>query len=395
MTLKEFLLESELFRYSKEKYELDKTCSELAVMEQYIESQEFFMKNMKYTDGTIALSESTAFPLITSEVLDSLKEQYFVKLESVGRSIKKGFLAVINGIKSFFMKLVGKWDPLTKRGQAVLKELQKRTLTDADTKSIGEILSGVVSESKINLFDNQKFRAKVTLPGDTDGKIGNQLAAALSDSVIIVEVALDGSREGISKEDVLAMDGRTLLKALEILDDGFSESNVAAAWRKVSSAWAESKRKGLEVSVDTRIIKDVADKLQKVIDELKLKEGEIAQKVTRDATLISAATGGSDTSTGRTIQAGTAAATAGITEFFSKLKGAIAPTMSVYNSIGTFRSQSISKLESFVKTGAKSDEKKDEKKSEGETPAPAASTETPSAPGKGPDTDATTTPSAS
>ena len=90
-TLGQFIEECELFEYSKEYYELVKECSELALMERYIENQEFITECVDtsvYTEGYFMEADS-------EESNTTVKKSFGEKAKDLGNKIIKFFKTLI------------------------------------------------------------------------------------------------------------------------------------------------------------------------------------------------------------------------------------------------------------------------------------------------------------
>lgn len=98
-TLRDVQLECELYPYSEECFKLMKECGEIALLEQYIERQEFLAENADLYEGLI--TESYFGESVGNEDMDALYESVFSKVKGALSTIWKGVCKIFGAIGKF------------------------------------------------------------------------------------------------------------------------------------------------------------------------------------------------------------------------------------------------------------------------------------------------------
>jgi len=105
MTIKDFILESEAFPYSKENYDLVKECSEIDLMYQYIESQKFYQENSVLVND-ITFTEGFFMESVDEDKLQLLEEKAGEKLDNLLERAKKFLDDLIEKFINFLYKIL-------------------------------------------------------------------------------------------------------------------------------------------------------------------------------------------------------------------------------------------------------------------------------------------------
>ena len=106
MTLGEFVEYAETYEYSKEYYELQKECSEIALMEMYLKANRYVKENGNIADETIlSFNESVDIEYIEEGVKEGLKK-VGKTLKNIGKRIIDGLVAIYKAVVNFFTKTI-------------------------------------------------------------------------------------------------------------------------------------------------------------------------------------------------------------------------------------------------------------------------------------------------
>lgn len=266
-TFKDYITAYENYDYSHENYELIKECSELTVLEKYIDNQRFLLEHADITDN-----ESFNGYLMES-VSESNLEVLVEKANKTGEGILKKIYNGISKIIGVFAKLLKKignlFDTTTKDGQAVLAALKNKDISEKDLKEINDLLDTAIKKSNgFKPFDAQPFAGKVILKTDDgcDAKlvatVRNKIAAALSNTYVVASVVgvTDGSIGAIPIED--------LKDAAAGLALNPKANKTKLLINSLSSSFADAKIHGIKIAVNTNAIDKSAEQLLEIQNKL-------------------------------------------------------------------------------------------------------------------------------
>lgn len=137
MTIKDLILNAEMYQYSNEAYQIKKECMEIDLLESCIQNQIFLFQNKEelkqcsFTEGYF--SES-----VSRDNIISLMESSESKVKNLFGKIMAGIIRAITNIIDFFKTIFNKFAGLKKREENVLKELTKEEITVSSMTTILE-----------------------------------------------------------------------------------------------------------------------------------------------------------------------------------------------------------------------------------------------------------------
>lgn len=407
-TFKDFMFECENYPHSKESFELMQECSELALMEKFIEDQEFYQENASiFTEG-VEVSEGYFAEAADDATIQALMEKAEAKGTSIRYRIYKGLMKILGVFTRFFKKIGNKFDDLTTAGQNVLKSLAAVEMDEAKGKSLKSIIEGAKSKAGAGFTpkNKQPYASHVKVKGSVaalqetidDIRLIDWIAAALSDQTVVADVAFSEAGKNIGALPVDVIKDSAMMVILG------NKNNVLAAVKSLTVGWGDAKLHGITIKVNTKSISKAADELSAIQQKLENKIGELKSEADAVINQVKNGVGAAANLVDAIhddakikINAGTKEKVAGtirkgldpvndfvqthdFTEGFNKAYGMINVTigasMKVYNGLNNYRSAAISALSTWVsnpnavtaaKDGKKSDEPKkdDDKKDEG------------------------------
>ena len=166
-TIRDFLVESEYWEYSKEKYELDKSYAKIQLMERYLENMEFQEEMERY--GCNDLPEGFFTEGLADKAANFVQNKVGAVEQNAKQAVidkinkeKNGFLGkVIEIIKTIFrtaLSFLSKSDEiitnLNKDSLSLQERLQGITLSASDIKSIAGMLWTYGSDPNVGSYEN-------------------------------------------------------------------------------------------------------------------------------------------------------------------------------------------------------------------------------------------------
>lgn len=286
-TFKDFIIECELYPYSRENFEFMKECKEIELTHTFINSQIFMSESMnKLRNSSIKIEENFFNESVDDYNLEILTESLNTKMNNIVYNIIKKISKIFNVFKNFFGKIGNKFDPITKKGQVVLKKLNSMTLNDQAIDVIDKIIDKAkkTDSSAFPIKSNQPFAKNIKFKYDGTRditKLKNDLAVALSDSKVIAEALFSDSEDKkVDKQRIGIMDPDELCDAATNIYIG-KKSAIMNVCNSLYNSWKYVKANGLEINVNTKNINNTAKRLNdlcdKINDTFALKGEEIQQ----------------------------------------------------------------------------------------------------------------------
>lgn len=357
-TFKDFITECELYPHSQEHFELMKECSELALTEMFIENQEFMTEHAALTEG-VTLTEGYLQESVDESTMDVMLEKFQVKKNGLMDKIMTGLKKIIDVFRNFFRKIGNKFDGVTATGQEVRNKLASATITDDDISSLKEIVAGVKSRdgAKFPVAAKQPYLSKIKLGKYTSTdpevvKLKNDLAAALSDQVVVAQVTTSEGGGGLNKDAIGALPPDAIKDAAWRLAVG-DKSMIVGVLTSLASAWKDAHLKGMYIKVNTKEIDKIAEDLQKISDKISEMGRQHSQQGKAGAVL---AAGVINAVAKEKIVDPDSDYMDTINQVYTAITTSIGQTMKIYTSLNSYRNGVIAGLESFLKNKKNSEE---------------------------------------
>ena len=288
-TFGDFIQEGMVYEYSQEYYDLIKECSELRLMERYLENQQFLAESA----DTSVFSEGYLMEAASPDTTESVKTTVGQKIGKLAGNLKAKFKKLINTVRSFIRSFINKSDPLTKQAIEVHKKLRTIKLTNDDIETIyGMITTSGNSDNKSNDKLNvgslhQPFRSSLKLSYDLgfDPKsnphtdiVENFLAATLTTSEAMV-TSLSNMTAGDEEDRIGAVPAEDLIKYLKPIVDNRFNSDINNALAGLKKSYHNTKRSGFPINVNSGKL----EKLIKTLDEIYAYVDEKGESAKEDA----------------------------------------------------------------------------------------------------------------
>lgn len=263
MTIKEFMTECELFKYSQENYNFMKEASELMLMEDYIRDQKFLMENASLVaESTGYLTEGFLFESSTDEAIVLLEEKYAFKVKKFMGDAKTWLLNLWKGFISFLKGLGKKMKDLSVKADDVVRKLTALTeVTDEDKEAIKKVIEGAITTTNAPISDKQ-IDGFHKLPNNiikwNDNTVKEKLAAALVNTRIQTTIASDGPYNMAIAERHIVKFFDKVVKNLSSDSDKGTESLQKVLERYIN----ESRTNGIMVSADTGAVDKLIEQLE-------------------------------------------------------------------------------------------------------------------------------------
>jgi len=284
-TFKDFMVECELYPYSRDHYDLMKECSELELMEKYIENQIYVNESKAMLEnGNFHIGENYLAESINQTELDVITEAFSDKVNNLIVKLSKMIMKIFKTFSTFFGKLGNKFDPITTKGQNVRSKLGSVTLDDEKLAKIKEIVDGAKNNqaSAFPIRKNQPYakNIKMTYGGHAEyyNDLKDALAVALSDKTVVAEALLNDSGDNIDSERIGIMDPDEIRAAGTALTIG-KQRQIMNVTKSLYNSWKHVKANGLEIEVNTKSINKTAKDLNDLCDKI----NEMVKKVTDGA----------------------------------------------------------------------------------------------------------------
>ena len=286
LTFGDFIIECQLFPYSRENFEFMKDCREIELSEKFISDQVFLAEAREVlADSTINLEENFFQESVDNSSLEVMTEKVNTKVKGlVGKMINR-ILKVFRVFSKFFGKIGNKFDPITVKGQEVLKMLANVTFDDEKLEGVKKIVNNAkgTEASAFPIRANQPFKKRVKLKyGGHDKDVDtlrNDLAVALSNDKVVAE-ALLGNDGDLDKQRIGIMDPDDLYTAGMTLCVG-KEAAVMNVGKTLLNSWMHVKKAGLVIDVNTKSINNTAERLNELCDKISEAGGTISNNVSQ------------------------------------------------------------------------------------------------------------------
>lgn len=262
-TFKDAVIWCESYPYSKDNYDLLKEASELDLMSQYIENQQFIRENA----DIVALTESTESltGLFTESVDDStmtsLQESFRSKAANFGRKVGKKLNDAIRWVINFFRKLGASIEKSMKDVQHIREYIKKNGLSAEEIQEIGSVITNrmfSIEPYKKDAVMTKVIKAVDDVPGKKDtwkNVTKNGICTAIALDYVFIK------NDGVMEPSDLVV----ICKG--ILNDDLKNKQVAEA-RFNSYSARVAKAGGVRIWVDVKTINKAIDDLQELQPKL-------------------------------------------------------------------------------------------------------------------------------
>lgn len=347
-TFKDFVLECDMYPHSRENYELMKECSELEIMEKFLEDQKFYQEHAEQlTAGDISITESYFQESVDQNTIEAFNEKYKEKTNSIGGKIKGGLLRIIRTFANLFAKIGNKFDETTSAGQKVLSKLNSMKLTDQQVADIKKIVDNAKSKdsSSFPIAPNQPYLKHVKLQyvsnDSTFSELKNDLAAALSDKTVVANVFSTKSGTNVNADTIGAVPVDTIKDTCYAVIKG-NNHQIVGALQALSSTWLDVKKNGMKIPVNTKQIDKNAQDLNDICTKIEQMGKENAQIAGALAGAVGNAVNG-DNSPGAQVMKE-------MNDAYAKITSCIGQSTRIYTKLNAYRQSVITGLSNYLKS---------------------------------------------
>lgn len=365
-TFRDFVIECELYPYSKENFEIMKECSELRLQEKYLENARYIAASasMYTVENGYHLSEGYFQEAVDASFLEATEDAAEKKKVGIFGKILKGIQWLIGKLAKFFAFIAGKLDKLAGNTEKVAEKVQVFDISPENIENVKDALmlkgnslltsvknisttgiditklhiTGVAAEV-VNyikyylaiLFGTDEIRI---LPNNTSGPLN--LADYVTDTTGIVDI-------GTLNEVI------NVISSVKNEKYMVSTSALTGAIARFDKAVETTKKTGVDISLKPAKIQEIQaqlvknqtaiEKLQKFVTDKSNEQADFGL-VSQDLTMIS-------------------------TFISQKLTGAVSATIRFYSDLLKYKDQALKNLNELVDKAAPAEE---EQKAE-ETPA--------------------------
>lgn len=251
-TFNDFVAECASYPYSKENYELMKECSELVLIEQYVENQAYYAENVLEMDGEISFTEGYFIESASSERLEAITESFGEKISKVASTIANGFKRVIAGFINFFKKIGAKYSDSSKKSSEYYKKLKAANLSKEQYEEIGKGLASLCRSSGLVIYKAQPFSVELGVTGAVAATYLKYYQVALSTTT--VKLGLEDSDN--------CVDAGALAKVMHKFVKGKKNYDFESVSKIIDSERAEGKKTGVVVYANDKAINKVVASLE-------------------------------------------------------------------------------------------------------------------------------------
>lgn len=351
-TFKDFIMECELYEHSREKFELMKECSELALTEKYLNDQLFMAENAELINSRRDNLEEGFFQeSVGDSTFEIITEKYFEKEKGIKGKILRGIEKIVKVFGNFLRKIANKFDDITSKGQSVRNRLAKAKLTDDHISNIQKLVDNTKSKEETNfpVMANQPYLSKVKLGNytaseDSVSKLTNDITAALSDTVVVADVTVNSKGTGINKDMIGALPAETIKEAASRVSRGGLDE-LKGLKVTISSTWATVQKSGLKIKVNINEITKLVDELNQISTTI----SEIYRNETDKASALGTTTkDAAENMTGKPVPFEGTEPAKMAEDITSELTSAIGQSMKLYASLNGYRASIINGLDSIL-----------------------------------------------
>lgn len=320
-TFRDFMVECATYEYSQKHFDILKEISELALMERYMENQNFMYRNPGLFTSGINF-ESGYF----IEAADEKEKSNF--LENLGKKAAGIWAKIVNTAKHLWRVFI-KWlkrikAKFSKDHMKVLK-IRSAFLTMKITDAVAKEMIAIANEGKEAAGPNFKLMGKQPGLNVLSGKYNSQeyknacvwITAGISDSKVFVEPSGNGDDCAVNLEDVLT--------TFNYLKD-FKAEQVSAAHTYLKKAMGRAKSKGLVIDVPELNEAGGTDKLAEKYEE----------QITKIMSKANVDTSNPDSEESKAFEA-----------FITSLSNAVTLTMAAYNSYEAMHAKIYTKIQQY------------------------------------------------
>jgi hypothetical protein len=345
MTFGEVVLESKLFEYSKEYYDLLKESYEISLMETYIESLDF-VRNGGYeyvaeASGITIKTDNYFVESADDNQYEELCKAYEEKVGNFLGNIKAGFDKLLSKVIPFFTRIANKFDATCQQGDRLTNYLSTIEDGGEDAKQIGEIIKKCINDTKFAGYllsgDSQKAynpnKKLQSVPPKT------LLAITLASKYHALEILCSQDYEYLivqgGGDAAVSLDDLTkIFKMVSNGSEAKRAGNYGNAIKKLDYIQEENAKNGLKVNISSGSI-------EKNIKEL----NELKEKISKKEENLST-NGGSDFAIDHE---GTKSFANDLSLLYKRLTNTIASTLSAYSALLAFRSTTLKATDEYIK----------------------------------------------
>lgn len=324
-TFNDFMLECATYEYSKENYELMKECSELVLMEQYIENQRFYVENVAELTTEATFTEGYFAESVSDEKIQAITESFGEKIGKAADTIIKGIKNLIARIVKFFRSLSAKFSNTSKEGIELYKKLKEAKISAAQYEELGKKLASVCRSTGLTIYNQQNFTVELGVGGAVATKYLRYYQVAFADKT--VKLGLEDSDD--------CVDGEVLAKILGRFVKAKKGYDFDSTMKLIESAKETGKKEGVIVYANDKVLEKVNTKLgecEKLCEYLEKVQLEKAQDVSK------------------------------MREAWAKINAVVAATMRQYGGYAKYRQRSHQTIKEFLNGAAAAEKPADEKK---------------------------------
>lgn len=380
-TYNDLMVEAINFHHSAEHLRMMRECSEIALMDQYIEDVKFINE---HADEFAACNFDEGYfsESVSDNDLQYMMERSIFKKKSLLHKILQGLMKLFYGFKTFSGKVSKAFDSTTKDAAEIVSALNKEVLSPEKTKKVIEAVNKAYKKCPgFRPHKEQPFASKLRVTvedGNPNKEMVSRLAAGLSNKTVKAYAGMMTNDGPVGPIPITA-----LRKAALSFVSG-DPGDIVAAVSMLGSTWADVSKNGLDISVVPKDIERATDELTMVMNKIDSVMDQAESSVALAGGIAKELTKGHDEQTakenegksdkdkkpiiGDVVNTVTSTSMKGMNELYKMINSSIGASMRLYSDYSKYRKLLIGDLKSIIlnDSSSKSDDKddKDDKKEE-------------------------------
>jgi hypothetical protein len=169
-TLGDFVNECELYKYSKEHFELVKEASELRLMEMYLENQRFMYENPEIIQEAVEVVDENFFmESVDEDNIEALEEKFAEKTEGFRKKLDGIWTTLYSIWKSFIKPFINGYNRILKAWDSIKSGIRAFKNNRSFVKACDEKINSIFEQFHIN-FSARDSRKLVKAIINTEDK---------------------------------------------------------------------------------------------------------------------------------------------------------------------------------------------------------------------------------
>ena len=341
-TLGQFIEECEFFEYSSEYYSMIKECNEMALMEKYLENQEFISN----IPAASTFTEGYLMEAASEETTENVKKSLGEKAKGLVERVTKFFKNLIPKIIAAFTKFRNLFDSTTSDINAIYGYFKKNGVSKESYQVMDSIFKRV-HQHKFDFTNNQPFKvSKLKIDYDNNPKyyVDAFLAFSLSNTTVIVKNSAYDHSQNKKKNRIGPVPINVISKICKAITNPKNKSyDYSGAIHTLEKASDDVNTNGMEIIVNSKDIDKIIKDFQDMNNNLTNKAGQVEYEKNN---MVSNATGAAADHTSKEYNL--------IIDGINKINTSVASTLSLYTSFISYRREFASTMKSHLGLDKKS-----------------------------------------